>query len=231
LTLRPPHQLLLDLQLDWVPSLDNYVAGSNRELVSRLRGLTDPRCYESVYVWGAPSSGKSHLISALASLATTRPVERQDAHTMAAALSPKPGSLLLVDDIDELPAEQQITLFRLFNSARLLGYALMLSGSSPPLQLPLREDLRTRVGQSLIYEIQPLSDEEKQAALQRHARRRGMRLDDNVVHYLLRHGERSMPALMAMLDHLDRSSLEQKRAPTVPLLRELMQSTLELDPK
>ncbi len=231
MTLRPPHQLLLDLQLDWVPSLDNYVAGGNRELVSRLRGLTDPRCYESIYVWGTPSSGKSHLISALASLTTARPVQRQDARSMAIDLSPKPGSLLLIDDIDELPAEQQITLFRLFNSARLLGYALLLSGSSPPLQLPLREDLRTRVGQSLIYEIQPLSDEEKEAALQRHARRRGMRLDDSVLHYLLRHGERSMPALMAMLDHLDRSSLEQKRAPTVPLLRELMQSTLELDPK
>jgi hypothetical protein len=35
---------------------------------------------------------------------------------------------------------------------------------------------------------------------------------------------------MAMLDGLDRSSLEQKRPPTIPLLRELMQTSLELTP-
>jgi DnaA family protein len=58
-----------------------------------------------------------------------------------------------------------------------------------------------------------------------------MRLDDNVVHYLMRHGRRNLPSLMAVLDTLDRLSLEQKRQATVPLLRELLQSSLELDPK
>jgi len=54
-------------------------------------------------------------------------------------------------------------------------------------------------------------------------------MDPGVVHYLLRHGRRDLPSLMAMLDSLDRASLEQKRPPTLPLLRELMQSSLDLD--
>jgi hypothetical protein len=34
---------------------------------------------------------------------------------------------------------------------------------------------------------------------------------------------------MAVHNHLDRASLEQKRPPTLPLLRELMQTSLDLD--
>jgi DnaA family protein len=45
----------------------------------------------------------------------------------------------------------------------------------------------------------------------------------------LRHGRRDLSSLMALLDSLDRASLEQKRPPTVPLLRELMQTSLALD--
>ena len=114
-------------------------------------------------------------------------------------------------------------------SSRFTGLALLLAGQEPPLRLGLREDLRTRVGQTLIYEIQALSDEEKAAALRRHAIERGMLMDPAVVHYLLRHGRRDLPSLMAVLNSLDRASLEQKRPPTLPLLRELMQTSFDLE--
>jgi DnaA family protein len=110
-----------------------------------------------------------------------------------------------------------------------MGLAMLLSGRVPPLQLKLREDLRTRIGQMLIYEIKPLSDDEKAAALAQHALLRGMRMEPGVVQYLLRHGRRDLPSLLAMLNHLDRVSLEQQRPPTVPLLRELLQTRLDID--
>ena len=113
--------------------------------------------------------------------------------------------------------------------ARFLGLCMLLAGKEPPLRLGLREDLRTRIGQTLIYEIQSLSDDEKGAALRRHAIERGMLMDPGVVHDLLRHGSRDLPSLMAMLNSLDHASLEQKRPPTLPLLRELMQTTLDLE--
>lgn len=224
-----PQQLLLNLRLDWTPTLDNFVAGRNEELLGRLRSLAEPRCFDTVYLWGAEGSGKSHLLHALAAHGGPRPVLRLDGPAMPGELALKPGTLLIVDDIQHLSADAQGALFRLFNSARMLGLALLLAGPCPPLELALREDLRTRIGQALIYEIQSLSDEEKQAALRRHALLRGMRLDEGVVQYLLRHGRRDLPSLMTMLDHLDRSSLEQKRQASVPMLRELMQSSLALD--
>ena len=160
---------------------------------------------------------------------SSRPVLHLPAAEAAAELPLAPGSLLVIDDIQQLDADAQVALFRAFNAARFLGLALLLAGNEPPLRLALREDLRTRIGQTLIYEIQSLSDDEKSAALRRHAIERGMLMDPGVVHYLLRHGRRDLPSLMAMLNSLDRASLEQKRPPTLPLLRELMQTSLDLD--
>jgi len=223
-------QLLLDLKPEQPPTLDNFVIGANAELVQRLRSLAGTDSFEALYIWGAQTCGKSHLLEATAAAARgRRPVVFLRGMEAGAELTLTPGSLLVIDDVQGLGAEAQVALFRAFNAARFLGLALLLAGNEPPLRLELREDLRTRIGQSLIYKIQSLSDEEKAAALRRHAIERGMLMDAGVVTYLLRHGRRDLPSLMAMLNHLDRASLEQKRPPTLPLLRELMQSSLDLD--
>jgi DnaA family protein len=113
-------------------------------------------------------------------------------------------------------------LFRVFIAAREKRIALLLSGAQPPLQLSLREDLRTRIGQMLIYEIKGLSDDEKADALRHYAQQRGLPLDDAVLRYLLLHGRRDLPSLLATVDRLDETSLARQRPPTLPLLRELM---------
>ena len=226
----PPQQMLLDLKPEQPPTLDNFVIGANAELVQRLRSLGDTRSFEALYIWGPQGCGKSHLLAATAGAAGgQRPVVLLSGTDVGAELALAPGSLLVIDDVQELAAEAQVAVFRAFNAARFLGLALLLAGNEPPLRLGLREDLRTRIGQTLIYEIQSLSDDEKAAALRRHAIERGMLMDAAVVHYLLRHGRRDLPSLMAMLNSLDRASLEQKRPPTLPLLRELMQTSLDLD--
>jgi DnaA family protein len=223
-------QMLLDLKSEQPPTLENFVAGANAELVARLHTMANANCFERLYLWGSAGCGKSHLLAATASAAEAqRPVLYLDAEKVGAGVTAASGSLLVIDDVQRLDADAQIALFRMFNSARFLGLALLLSGDAPPLQLALREDLRTRIGQMLIYEIKALSDEEKAAALERHGILRGMLMDAGVVQYLLRHGRRDLPSLMGMLNSLDRASLEQHRPPTVPLLRELMQTNLNID--
>ena len=218
-------QLLLDLKPKQVPTLDNFVAGINAELVGRLRSLVEPGCFDMIYIWGAPGSGRSHLLAATAGLAAERrPVTLLAGAEAAAELPVAPGGLLIVDDVDLLAPAARVGLFRVFNSARLVGLSILLSGPVPPLALDVREDLRTRIGQTLIYEVKPLSDEEKSAALRHHALLRGMRIDDSLVQYLLRHGRRDLPSLMAILDGLDQVSLEQQRPATLPLLKDVLQS-------
>lgn len=223
-------QLLLDLKPEQIPSFDNFVAGINAELVARLRALTSVRGFDLLYIWGPPGSGRTHLLAATAlAVEALRPTTLLSGAAVGTELPVTPGRLLIVDDIDQLSADAQQALFCAFNSARLVGLSLLLSGPQPPLQLQLREDLRTRVGQSLIFEVKPLSDDEKSAALRHHALLRGMRVDDGLVQYLLRHGRRDLPSLMAVLNHLDQASLEQKRPATLPLLKEVMEFQFDTD--
>lgn len=224
---QPATQLLLDLQPGQPPSLDNFIVGANGELVARLRLLAQPGCFDSLYLWGPKGCGKSHLLSAAAGLAQRRrPVLMLSGRPAAAEFHAPPGGLLVVDGIDNLDDDAQVALFRIFNTARLIGLGMLLCGKKPPLKLKLREDLRTRVGQTLIYEVGTLNDEEKAAALRRHALERGLRVDDGLVQYLLSHGRRDLPSLMAVLDHLDRATLERQRPATLPLLKEALQLQL-----
>jgi DnaA family protein len=132
--------------------------------------------------------------------------------------------MYLLDDCDQLSEEQQIAAFALFNQVREAGGSWVASANQAPAQLKLREDLRTRLGWGLIYELHGLSDEEKLDALSKSAESRGLSLSPGVLPYLLTHFRRDMPSLSAMLDALDRYSLETQRPITLPLLRELLQS-------
>ncbi len=221
-------QLLLDLRPNQPPSLDNFIVGENDELLSRLRMLAQPGNFDGIYLWGATGSGKSHLLSAAASLALRkRPVLLLSGCRPASTdFQAPPGGLLVVDDVDALDADAQIALFRIFNTARLVGLGLLLAGHKPPAKLKLREDLRTRIGQTLIYEVRTLNDEQKAAALRRHALERGLKVNDGLVRYLLAHGRRDLPSLMGVLDHLDRATLERQRPATLPLLKEALQLQL-----
>ncbi|MDI6749167.1 MAG: DnaA regulatory inactivator Hda [Rhodocyclaceae bacterium] len=221
-------QLLLDLRPNQPPSFDNFIVGENAELVARLRLLAEPGCFDAIYLWGATGCGKSHLLSATAASALRRrPVLLLSGCRSASAdFHAPPGGLLIVDEVDALDADAQVALFRIFNTARLIGLGLLLAGGKPPTKLELREDLRTRIGQTLIYAVKTLNDEEKAAALRRHALERGLKVDDGLVRYLLAHGRRDLPSLMAVLDHLDRTTLERKQHATLPLLKEALQLTL-----
>lgn len=232
---RRHQQLLLDIGPEAAPpTLDNFIVGDNHELMARLRTLAESRVYDQIYLWGEAGSGRSHLLVGAEELAAAagrntcfmRSNELNDKlHNRGdetVELDIPPGSLIILDDVDELDANAQIALFRIFNTARLVGLALLLAGSQPPLQLALREDLRTRIGATLIYEVHPLSDREKARALHQHAAARGMRVDDVLIDYLLHHGRRDLPSLLWTLNAADQASLEQKRPLTLPLLRAIL---------
>lgn len=219
-----PQQLTLDIRPEQHPTLENFIAGANAELVARLRALAQPKAYDAVYLWGPPGCGRSHLLRATRAAADSagRRVVLVAGEEAGAELPCPPGGLLIVDDIDRLDGTAQVALFRAFNSARLAGLALLLAGAAPPLGLQLREDLRSRIGQALVYQVQPLSDEEKAATLHSQASQRGLRVENGVIGYMLRHTSRDLPSLMAVLDALDRASLERKRPVSVPMLKEML---------
>ena len=223
-------QLLLDIAPDRQPTLDNFVAGRNLELLSVLRhALAGGSSERSFYLWGEAGSGRSHLLHACVRAALD---ERRSAvyaqGSVPRMASEGPAEVVAVDDVERLDEAAQIELFDLYNRMRDSGGILLVSGTQSPLHLRLRDDLRTRLGWGLVYQVHGLSDEEKKQALMQHAQSRGFALPPEVTQYLLRHGRRDLPSLMAALDALDEHSLRLHRAPSVPLLKEILQHELEL---
>lgn len=203
-------QLLLAIQPALAPTLDNFVPGRNAEALYALRqAVTGGSGVRFITLWGSSSSGKSHLLSACTTLAQQSGIR-----------------LVVMDDVQRLSGEAQIEMFNTYNRMRESGGALIAAGDAAPMHMGLRDDLATRLCWGLVYQLLPLTDEEKAQALRAHAAERGMRLPDEVVEYCLRHLRRDLRSLMATLEALDQWSLTAKRPVTLPLLRQLLQPPL-----
>lgn len=229
---RPPpetatvKQLLLDIAPPPAPTLGNFVVGANTELLAALSSVLDGSAGERfVYLWGGTGCGKSHLLAGFAAEAAVLGMrvgfiaggtDACRADDLAAC------DVIVVDDVLKLDADSQVGLFDLINRLRDGTGLLLVSGPFAPMHLKLRPDLATRLGQCLIYQTQCLSDADKQQALISHAQGRGFTLPMDAASYLLRKWKRDLPSLMAVLDALDRYSLEVKRPITVPLVREVL---------
>jgi DnaA family protein len=203
-------QLVLDIGPPVEPDFDNYVAGPNAEALERVRSLAAGGLREAiVYLWGEPGSGRTHLLRA-ASRAASRANR----------------ALVIADDVETLDEQAQQRLFAAINAAREGEPPVLAAGSHPPAQLALREDVRTRLAWGLVYHLKPLSDAEKALHLRAQAARRGLRLSDEVIGYLLSRLPRDLSSLNAVLEALDRYSLATKRPVTLPLVREALEKKL-----
>jgi DnaA family protein len=219
-------QLVFELAAPEPPSFGNFLPGRNAEAFAAVTALASGSAAETgLVLWGASGAGKTHLLRA-----ATRAVEARGA---AATYLAGPGELLAhdpdalavralvaVDAIDDASPEAQACLFTLFNGLRERAGHLFAASRLPLAALPMREDLRTRLGWGLVYELLPLADAEKPEALAAYARQRGVLLADGVIAFLLAHGRRDMATLLGSLAALDRRSLATRRPITVPMVRE-----------
>jgi DnaA family protein len=195
-------QLPLEISPPIEAEFGNFVAGPNAEALACVRELAEGEPRERIiYLWGAPGSGRSHLLKA------------------AARVNP---ALFIADDVDTLDATRQQALFLAINDARDGGPGVLAAGSKPPAQLALRPDVKTRLAWGLVYELVPAGDEEKAGHLKTLAQARGLQLSDDIVRYLLSRLPRDLASLQSALEVLDRYSLMRQRALTLPLVREAL---------
>lgn len=225
-------QIPLDLMLETPAKLDDFQVGDNAALLTWLSQWQADQA-TNAYLWGEAGSGKSHLLKALAGHAHGQGcqvllLDAQGLHSLDGTDAASSPTLVLVDDVQTLDDMQQHWVFNMFiesAQAQAPGQApvrLVAAGTCPPVDLAVREDLRTRLGWGLVFALQPLSEEGVRQVLVREGARRGLRWADGVLPYMLTRFSRNLADLMPVLAQLDRFSLAQQRVVTIPLLKQMM---------
>ncbi len=223
---RMAQQLILDILPPAQASFQNMVPGANGAVIAAAQAL---RGGQTMYVWGADGSGRSHLLGACA-------LHHNGVHVRAPEAAAKLGALLAlpelpplvaVDDAHHLDDASRAGLFGLYNRWRECAsgpqaFGLIVAGDTAPLQMQCREDLRTRLGWGAVYRLEALSDEQKRLALEQHAKAQAIPLSADVLQWLLTHGSRDIRALFAIIEALDRYALAHHRPLTLPLLKSMM---------
>lgn len=215
-------QLPLAIGVDSTRSFESFVTGQNGLAVAHLQQVVNQAT--PVFLWGASGTGKSHLLQALAAQVQQEGgrVSWFDPMQSLPWTFDESAVLIVLDDCDRFNAYQQHAAFSLFVEATTHAIPVVGAGRVPPVDLALREDLRTRLGWGHVFAVAPLTETEIRAALRREADRRGLFLSDEVMDYLLTRFARDLKHLMTLLDRLDEFSLAHKRALTVPLLKQML---------
>ena len=227
-----------------------YLAGPNAEVLAALAAWAQPSLrpptapappgvatpppaatVQFIYIFGPPGTGKSHLLQAACQAA------RQEG--LAAACLPlghpglEPAVLEALDRWDRIAldgleavigqAPWEEALFHLYNRLRDAGRGLLVAARRPPGELGIHlADLASRLAWGTRYRLKPLDERECAALLRHAARRRGLKLGEEAIAYILKRCPREPGYLLELLGHLDRASLAHKKRPTLPLIRALI---------
>ena len=219
-------QLPLRLNPQQVYRFDNFLF-NQIELKQAITTLPESDQINFLYLWGKQSSGKSHLLLAVAEQSTLQslylPLEELVKTASPDVLeSLEQLDLLCIDDLDAIATlpEWQEALFHCFNRLQYSGCKLVVSAQSNPATVAITlPDLRSRMATALVYQLTPLSEPEKQHALILQAQSRGLELSNDVANYMLRHYSRDMTLLMGLLLELDKASMSAQRRLTIPFVR------------
>ena len=215
-------QLPLPIGTATARTFENFATGANASILAHLRALVPGAA--PVYLWGPTGSGKTHLTQAVMGsfLADGVPCASFGADVAAPWTAAEHCAIVVIDDCERLGPEQQHCAFSLFVQAASMAATIVAAGRVPPVDLNLREDLRSRLGWGHVMAVQPLSEHEARAELRREADRRGMLLSDEVMQYLLTRFARDLKSLFDLLNRLDEFSMAEQRGVTVPLLKQML---------
>ena len=187
------------------------------------------------YLKGDSGSGKSLLLNAVCNQA--REMGQVAIYLSIRHLIDRGGvppadfqgvEVLCLDDLDALAgnADWEEAVFHYLNQMRACSGYVIMAGLQGPGRLDITlPDLRSRLAWGEVHGLKVLADYDKKTVLQQHARAQGVDVPEEVLNYLLKYGRRDMKSLLISLNALQQKAFAAKRAPTVPLMREVLKNS------
>jgi len=223
-------QLVLPLRLADHAVFASFLDDGNETLVATLASLAAGEAGQGCWLWGAPATGKTHLLQAVCDQAGDRSVYLPLDMLAAAGPGVLEGlaarELVCIDDVEQVLGDEawELALFNFFNELQEARGRLVVSASSAPRECGIRlADLASRMSRLPVFQMRALDEKQRVAALQLRARHRGLELPDDTAAYMLKRSRRDMASLYGLLDKLDLEALRAQRRLTIPFVRGVLQ--------
>ncbi|MDH4126117.1 MAG: DnaA regulatory inactivator Hda [Gammaproteobacteria bacterium] len=225
-------QLALPLQLADHAVFASFLPDGNETAVVMLRELAAGGGDRGCWLWGAASTGKTHLLQAVCEQAGDQSVYvplgllRDAGPALLEGLASR--ALICLDDIDAVAGRSawERALFILYNQvAEANGRLVAAAQSAPRASDFLLPDLKSRLTALPAFQLQSLDDDATRRALQLRAAHRGLDLPDDTAHFLLSRSRRDMTSLYGLLDRLDGEALRAQRRLTIPFVKRVLDIT------
>jgi DnaA family protein len=222
-------QLALPLQLQDHAVFESFWPAGNQGLVAFLSELVAGGDTPGCWIWGKPTTGKSHLLQAVCAKLGDRSMYLPLRDFFASGGKILDGlasrHCVCLDDLDAVVGDPawELALFTLFNQMRDNGALLVVTSTAPPRISGIGlADLQSRMSMLPVFQLQELSELDRSKALQLRARHRGLDLPADTASYLLARSRRDMASLYALLDRLDAEALRAQRRLTIPFVRSVV---------
>lgn len=214
------------LTFDWPNGIalgpeDFFVSAANEAAFS---AISAPAMWPlgKLALTGPEGAGKSHLARVFAANQPTQIWAANDLHFDAL-----PTTAIVVEDMEQLPADGAEPMFHLHNHLAAAGLPLLMTSRTPPARWDIAlPDLASRMQATNIAHISEPDDALMQALLMKLFADRQLRPNPDVISYLATRIERSFAAANSCVAKLDAVAMIDKRAISIPFVRSVLDKSL-----
>ena len=212
----------LTLAFDHRPAMsdqDFLVAEGNRSAVQWVDNWPDWPA-PALVIHGPAGSGKSHLLQVFQRKANAKIIEHTALNSEALG-SFDPAAAYAIDHADQVVDEN--AMLHLYNILASGGGSVLLAARTPVRDWRLKlADLASRLSAAPRAEIGAPDDRLMEAVLVKLFSDRQLRVDANIIQYMLRRMERSLAMAGRLVAAVDAAALTARRDVTMPLVRDVL---------
>jgi DnaA family protein len=126
-----------------------------------------------------------------------------------------------IDNVNLIDSQQHL-FFDLYNRGKITEVSMLISGPTPPSNLSIMKDLKTRLGLAADFELEELNDDLTREVLKNQMSERNLTIEPKVYEYLFKYYSRNVNILISAINRLDRASLQSKQGITIPFVKKTL---------
>jgi chromosomal replication initiation ATPase DnaA len=204
---------------------DFLIAPSNQDAVAWI-DLWPEWPAPALILYGPVASGKSHLAAVWKERSNAAAIAPDELNDQTIRGLAEKSQHIIIEDADTLigNVEGEKGLFHLYNLFKEEKRTILMTLQQPPVRLSFAvADLASRLRAAPAVAIREPDDMLIGAILVKLFNDRQLRVGEDVLKYILPRIERSFEAVRKLVEAADEKALIEKRAISVPLLRDILQ--------